>query len=451
VATIKHVEDLAALLREDPQRLARTLERLDDVQIAAQIDNLGPDEQDRILQLVEPDRRPLVLDGMRYEQAAGVIERRPPEEAAQLLDELDTDDVADILGRLDKEQIRPILSRFDDEDAEEIEELLTYAPTSAGGIMAAAPIVVHDEITVGEALRAVRETEELPEQAFLVHVVDDDYRLVGVASLRALVVSVPDAPIREVMDAEVVSVRADTDQEDVADIASRYDLVELPVVDSHHRLLGVVTIDDIVDVLREEATEDILKFAGAGEMLEDTRSFWASFRARLPWLGTAALGGLLVAMSLSGFENALRTFPALALFMPVVAGMGGNVGTQSSTIVVRGLAVGYVERAKIMRLLLREVALGASLGLIYGMAIAAAAPLIGVEAGEPVRLGMVITLGMIGSMSIAATVGTSVPLMLDSLEIDPAIATGPFVTTSVDILGLLFYFWLSTVLLGVAL
>jgi magnesium transporter len=317
--------------------------------------------------------------------------------------------------------------------------------------MAAAPIVVHDEITVGEALRAVRETEELPEQAFLVHVVDDDYRLVGVASLRALVVSVPDAPIREVMDAEVVSVRADTDQEDVADIASRYDLVELPVVDSHHRLLGVVTIDDIVDVLREEATEDILKFAGAGEMLEDTRSFWASFRARLPWLGTAALGGLLVAMSLSGFENALRTFPALALFMPVVAGMGGNVGTQSSTIVVRGLAVGYVERAKIMRLLLREVALGASLGLIYGMAIAAAAPLIGVEAGEPVRLGMVITLGMIGSMSIAATVGTSVPLMLDSLEIDPAIATGPFVTTSVDILGLLFYFWLSTVLLGVAL
>lgn len=451
MANLKQIDDLARLLREDPERLARTLERLDDVQIAAQIDNLDPEQQDQLLALVEPDRRPLVLEGMRYEQAAAVIERRAPEEAVRLLDELDTDDVADILGRLGKEQIGQILQRFDDEDAEEIEELLTYAPTSAGGIMSAPPIVVHDEITVGEALRRVRETEDLPEQAFWVHVVDEDYRLVGVASLRALVVSLPDAPIREVMDPEVVSVRPETDQEDVADVASRYDLVEIPVVDAQHRLVGVVTIDDIVDVLREEATEDILKFAGAGHMLDDTRSFWASFRARLPWLGAAALGGLLVALSLSGFEDALRTFPALALFMPVVAGMGGNVGTQSSTIVVRGLAVGYVERAKIMRLLVREVSLGASLGFLYGACIAVAAPLVGIDDADPVGLGMVITFGMVGSMTIASTVGTSVPLLLNALEIDPAIATGPFVTTSVDILGLLFYFWLSTVLLGVAL
>jgi magnesium transporter len=445
-----HFDDLARPLREgDPEPLRRTLERLDDVQIAAQVDNLTPDEQDRVFQLLPADRRPTVLENMRYEQAGAVIRRRAPEEAAQLLDELDSEDVADILGRLDREHLKEILTRFDAEDADEIQDLLAYDPASAGGIMGPPPIVVPDECTVAEALRTVRETPDLPEQAFAVHVVDEDRRLVGVASLRALVVGNPDSPIRDVMDPEVVAVTPQTDQEHVADLASRYDLVEVPVVDAQHRLLGVVTIDDIVDVLREEATEDILKFAGAGEGLDDTRSFWASFRARLPWLGAAAVGGILVALSLSGFENALQTLPALALFMPVIAGMGGNVGTQSSTIVVRGLAVGYVERAKLSRLVVREMGLGASLGMIYGIVIALCAPWIGAGPEDPVRLGGVIAGGMVGSMTIAATVGTSVPLVLAWLNVDPAIATGPFVTTAVDILGLLFYFWLATMLLGV--
>jgi magnesium transporter len=188
--------------------------------------------------------------------------------------------------------------------------------------------------------------------------------------------------------------------------------------------------------------------AGAGEELIDTHSFLSSFRARLPWLFMAALGGLLVAVSLQGFEDALRLVPALALFMPVVAGMGGNVGTQSSTIVVRGIAVGYVDSSRVGRLLVREIALGATLGLIFGTLIALIAPLLGATAADPVGLGMVVTLGMAGCMVIAAAVGTSVPLMLHRFNIDPAIATGPFVTTSVDILGLLFYFWLATVLMS---
>ena len=158
---------------------------------------------------------------------------------------------------------------------------------------------------------------------------------------------------------------------------------------------------------------------------------------------------LLVAISLQGFEDALRSVPALALFMPVVAGMGGNVGTQSSTIVVRGIAVGYVEHTRIGRLVLREVGLGASLGMIYGIVIALLAPLVGTAGSDPLGLGLVITLGMMGSMIIAAAVGTSVPLILHRLNIDPAIATGPFVTTAVDILGLLFYFWLATLLLEI--
>ena len=212
----------------------------------------------------------------------------------------------------------------------------------------------------------------------------------------------------------------------------------------------MVTVDDVVDVLREEATEDILKMAGAGEAITDTQSFGASFKARFPWLMAAAIGGLFVASSLSGFEDALRAVPVLALFMPVVAGMGGNVGTQSSTIVVRGLAVGYVDRGGLRGLVLREVALGALLGLVTGLVVSMAAAALGFDGIDMLPLIGVLTGGLVGSMTIAAAVGAGIPLVLERLQIDPAVATGPFVTTAVDVLGLL-YFGLASVMLELPL
>ncbi len=443
--------DLAKLVKSgDVRRLARALARCDDVQLGAQLDNLEPGEQDMVFAHLPAERRPAALAGMRYEVAAQIIGRLAPEEAAGLLDGLESDDAADILGRIDEGKLRQILARFDAADARALEELLAYPERSAGGIMSPSLFSVHQDVTIAEATRRIQTTEELPQHVQYLYVVDEHERLVGVIGLRDLVLSKPDQPIHSVMATELVTVAADTDQEKVAEVASRYDLVAIPVVDDQRRLLGVVTIDDILDVVREEATEDILRMAGAGHMLIDTREFRASFRARLPWLGAAAAGGLLVAISLQGFEDALRSMPALALFMPVVAGMGGNVGTQSSTIVVRGLAVGYVETSRIGRLVLREVTLGASLGLIYGIAIAVLAPVVGASGGDPFGLGLVITLGTMGSMIIAAAVGTCVPLIMHRLDIDPAIATGPFVTTAVDILGLLFYFWLATIVLTIA-
>lgn len=450
MAALLPAEDLGKLARGEAKDLARGLSRLDDVQVATQLDNLEPDLQDAILAALPEERRAEVIEAMRYESAAEVIRRLSPEDAADILEDVDSEDVADILGRLSKPELRSILERFDDkEDVDEIEELLAYEQTSAGGIMSVDFIAVHDEVTVAEVSRRLQQAEDLPDESFYIYVTDEDDRLVGVVSLRNLVVADPDDEIREAMNTEPVTVLPNTDQEDVAQLASRYDVVAVPVVDEQRRILGIVRIDDIVDVIREEATEDILKMAGAGEALVDTRSFFASFRARFPWLMTAAVGGVLVAMSLSGFEDALRAVPVLALFMPVVAGMGGNVGTQSSTIVVRGLAVGYVEKAKITRLVLRETALGATLGLFYGVVIALCAPLVGRDVGDPLRLGIVLTGGMFGSMTIAALVGSSVPLLLDRFNVDPAVATGPFVTTAVDILGLLFYFSLAAWLLGV--
>jgi len=440
---------LGRLLRGDPRLLARALARLDAVQIAAQLDNLDSSDQRQVMQLLPVERRPEVLEAMRFESAAELIRVLAPEEAATLLDELDSDDAADILQRLDPSSIRAIGSRLDPADVGELEELLTYEPNTAGGIMSPDFVAIHDNVSVAEVVRFLqKEAEDLPEDVFDVYVLDASERLVGAITLRALVISAPDVPVRDVMDKEVLAVEAETDQEIVADIASRYDLVTVPVIDRQQRMLGVVTIDDIVDVLREEATEDILKMAGAGEMLADTRYFAQSLRTRLPWLMGAAVGGLLVAISLSGFEASVAAVPALAAFMPIVAGMGGNIGTQSSTIIVRGLAVGYVERGAIGRIVVREVMLALVIGLLSGAMVSLIAPYAGIDAADPVRLGLVVTGGLMGSMAIAATVGTLMPLALEAANVDPAVATGPFVTTAVDILGLLFYFALATWLMG---
>jgi magnesium transporter len=392
-----------------------------------------------------------VLAAMRYEVAAELVARLAPEEAATLLDELRADDVVDILGRIPPEQLDRILSRLDAEDADEIQGLLSYDENSAGGLMSRAFVACPEDATVAQALDAVRGARDLPRNAFFVYVVDREQRLVGACSLRDIVRARPEQALREVMTAEVITVTPATDQEEVADIVSRYDLLAVPVVDDHRHLLGIVEVDDVVDVLREEATEDMLKMAGAGERLVEARSFGASFRSRSRWLAAAAAGGVLAAISLSAFEGALQAVPLLALFMPVVAGMGGNVGTQSSTVVVRGLAVGFVETERIRRVVVREVGLGATSGVLYGLLIAGVAMALGDGAVDPLRLGAVVALGTFLSMTLAAAVGTLVPLLLDRLAVDPAIATGPFVTTSVDVLGLMLYLWLAARLLGIGL
>jgi magnesium transporter len=441
-------ERLHELIRDrDQRRLRRLLTRLDEVQIASQLDNLTAEDQLHILGLLPTDRRAPVLAHMRYEAAATLVARLAPEQAAALLDDLRPDDVVDILGRIDDKLLGDILSRLHQADAEAIEELLAYDDDTAGGIMSPRFFATRADNTVAETLTQLQAVE-LPTHVMYVYVVDPEGKLVGVCSLRQFVQHRPHEHVRDFMQAEVVSVRVDADQEDVADLVSRYDLVAMPVVDAHNLLIGVVEVDDVVDVLREEATEDILQMAGAGHQLSDARSFWPSLRVRWRWLGAAALGGTIAAYSLSSFDASLAEVPALAFFMPVVAGMGGNVGMQSSTIVVRGLAVGFLEAERVRRLVVREVALGASLGLLYGVLIGLFALWLGRADAEPWRLGTVVSCGCAGSMVLAAIVGTCTPLALDRFGVDPAIATGPFVTTSVDVMGLLFYFWLANVLLG---
>lgn len=430
------------------RRLRQMLDKLDDVQIASQLDNLDLSDQLAVLRVLTVERRSAVVGAMRFEAAADVISALAPEEAASVVDSLETDDAVDILGRIDAEQLDQILAKLDKDDAEEIEQLLAYDESTAGGLMSPEFLSVSPDATVAEALATIQSAEEIPEAAFYVYVVDRRDHLVGVCSLRMLVTSRPIQRIADIMLTELITISVNTDQEEVAELVSRYDLVAVPVVDNQRRMLGVIEVDDVLDVIREEATEDILKMAGAGEELSDARSFGSAFQSRWRWLGAAALGGMFVATSLAGFHHALAETPALALFMPVVAGMGGNVGIQSSTIVVRGLAVGYLETFHVRRLIAREVALGSTLGLLYGVVIASSSWWLS-EGTDPLRLGIVVAGGTAGSMTIASAMGTCTPLLLDRLGVDPAVATGPFVTTTVDVMGLLFYFWLSSVLLGV--
>ncbi len=449
VRTRKHDLLADALEGRDTRRLRHLLARLDPVQIATRLDNLSSEERLVVLQQVDPALRAEVLESMRYEAAADVVQRLVPDEAARLVDELEVDDAVDILGRLSKDQLEDILARLDAEDADELQDLLAYDENTAGGIMSPEVLRCTSDATVAEVLTMLRSAPEVPESSFYVYVVEPDGKLIGQVSLRALVTNDPQTPVEDIMERDVVAVRAEMDQEEVADVVGRYDLVSVPVVDGQFRLLGKIDVDDVLDVMREEATEDILKMAGAGEELAEAQSFRSAVKVRSRWLSAAALGGLFAALNLAQFEHELGQVPALSFFMPVVAGMGGNVGTQSATIVVRGLAVGYVGTDRLWQVVVREMLLGAVLGLLYGLLVGGVATLIGGTSVEPMQLGAVIALAMLGSMTLAASVGAGVPLLLDRLDVDPAVATGPFVTTTVDVLGLLLYLGLARVLLGV--
>ena len=247
------------------------------------------------------------------------------------------------------------------------------------------------------------------------------------------------------MATDVFSVQTDMDQEEGARIVARYDILAVPVVDGTNRLVGIVTVDDVIDIIRKEATEDILKMAGAGEEFVETKSILKSTRIRLPWLFASCAGGIIAFFIIGKFEDSLLKFAYLAAFIPVIMGMGGNIGTQSSTIVVRGLATGRLNVRDIWTVVLKELTIGAILGTVYGLLIGSVAQF----RYSMLALALAVALAVISSMSIAALVGSLVPMGFARVNIDPAVATGPFVTTAIDIISLSFYFVIATTLLGI--
>ena len=360
---------------------------------------------------------------------------------AEIIQNAPTNDQSDILNALEEETAKSILDLLKKEEQEEIAEIMGYPKDSAGSLMNTDVFTLHESITAGEAIKTLQDQEDA-EMVFYLYITDDDDRLVGVISLRILTTTPSNTTLKDIMIKNVHSIRPETDQEDVARIVAQYNFLAVPVIDSDSQLLGIVTVDDVVDVIREEATEDFLQMAGAGKDREILlKSSWESAKTRLPWLFASWIGGVVAASLIGVFEHMLENIIALAAFIPVILGMGGNIATQSSTIIVRGMATGRVNIGGEIKLILKEIQVGMLLGVLYGILLGAFAHLVFTNA--PDNLGLVVGLSIFVSMVVAATVGTIIPLILRKLDIDPAIATGPFVTTSIDILGVLFYFLIA--------
>ena len=364
---------------------------------------------------------------------------------SSLIQNASTNDQSYILGSLKEEQAQSVIDLLKKEEQEEIEEIMAYPQDSAGSMMATDVFTLYQNTTCGDALKTLQDQQEA-EMVFYLYITDEDDSLVGVASLRALATTPSNTLLKDIMEKRVHSVRPETDQEDVAQIVAQYNYLAVPVIDGDGRLLGIVTVDDVVDVIREEATEDFLQMAGAGKDREILlKSSWENAKVRLPWLFASWIGGVMAAYIIGKYENMLESMIALAAFIPIIIGMGGNIGTQSSTIIVRGMATGRIEIGNEFKVLLKELRVGLILGVLYGI-------MLGIFAnfkflGSNPMLGVVVGLSICSSMLLATAVGTFTPLILRKLDIDPAVATGPFVTTSIDILGVLLYFMIAGLLL----
>ena len=376
-----------------------------------------------------------LLSNENLERIASIIEKAP------------TSDQSGILNLLKEEKAQSVIELLNIDEQEEIAEIMGYPEDSAGSLMNTEVFTLHESITAGDAIKTLQDQEDA-EMVFYLYITDDDDRLVGVISLRILTTTPSTTTLKDIMIKNVHTIRPETDQEEVARIVAQYNFLAVPVVDSDSHLLGIVTVDDVVDVIREEATEDFLQMAGAGKDREILlKSSWESAKTRLPWLFASWIGGVIAAYLIGVFEGMLENIIALAAFIPVILGMGGNIATQSSTIIVRGMATGRVNIGGEIKLILKEMKVGIILGTLYGVLLGVFAKYI--FADSHTNLGIVVGLSICVSMLVAATVGTVIPLLLRKLDIDPAVATGPFVTTSIDILGVLFYFLIAGLFLSI--
>ena len=395
--------------------------------------------------ITDVEQKGIIFSELEEDTFKDLIEDMPVEAIVEILESMSADDVADIIGRLPEGRSQDILEKMKKAESEEVEDLLRYDDDTAGGIMVPDFIALKEDVTAREAIESLQKEHSDVEMAFYLYVVDEYGKLVGVSSLRQLVVVAPETPLKEFMSTDVFSVRTDMDQEEVARIVARYDILAVPVVDDSNRLVGVVTVDDVIDILRKEATEDILKMAGVGEEFVETKSILRSTRIRLPWLFASCIGGLFAFFIIGKFESTILKYAYLAAFIPVIMGMGGNIGTQSSTIVVRGLATGRLNVRDIWAVVLKELSIGVILGLVYGALIGSVAQL----RYSMTALAVSVALAVISSMSVAALVGSLVPMAFARINIDPAVATGPFVTTAIDIISVFLYFKIATTLLGI--
>lgn len=433
----------SAIASRDETLLRALLADLHPADVAELIANLDPDERAFAFSILRR-RAPAVLSEVDGEIQSELLDILGDAEVGRIVKELPSDEAVDILGVLPEERALNILRHVGDPEARGIRKLLKFAEDTAGGIMAAEFVAVHDDATAADAIEELRRRADELEEHQRVYVIDHDGKLVGTLSLGRLLLARPTTPISQIMKGDVISVPTDMDQEEVAAIVRKYDLVAVPVVDAEGKMVGSISIDDVVDVMQEEASEDVARMAGTTDEEIGEESVLRVSTIRLPWLIAGLIGECVAALLLSRYERSLEAVLALAFFIPVITAMGGNVGMQSSAVVVRAIALGEWNLVDLRRQLFRAVAVASINGLVCGGLLALVA---GLWQGDP-RLGAVVGISLFAGMIVAGITGTFYPLVLRRLRVDPAIASGPFVTVSNDVLNLLIYFTVASVALS---
>ena len=429
---------------EQPEEIRKLLEEVRPGDVAELIEKLTDEEQKiKIFQAFTDEEASEILPLLNDENRDIVIHKMTVSEISEIVEEMDSDDAADIVQELPDKQKEELLAALPAEDSAEVRSLLTYPEESAGGIMQLELVSLRDSQTCQHAIEMIRAKADEVEELHNVFVTNSDDVLLGVVPLRKLILHSPDTPIKKIMESHPLSINVMEDEEAVAAAFRKYDIVSLPVVDDAGRLAGRILHDDVIDVITEIDTEDILKTAGTDEEEFESASWLHAARSRLPWLLSSLLGGLVMAAIIGGMGAPLQQTIALAAFIPVILAMGGNVSTQSSAIVVRGLALGKISGGGIARFLIKELRVGLAMAASCGTLIGITATFM----NEDPKMGIVVGVSMAISMAFASIMGSSVPLILNRLKADPVLGAGPIALTMADISGLVIYFTVASYML----
>ena len=433
-------EEFRKFLLHAPQ--SKVMQYIEDVHPVDILDILRDDEEDAqdILGRLPENYIAQIIDEAETEEKYHFLMQFSENKQKNIMEAMSSDELTDLLGILDEDQANKLLARMTEEDARKVRQLLSYEPDTAAGIMATEFICIKEYMNVEETLRYLQANQEEMDNAYNLYVIDSLDRLKGVVSLKDLVSSTFTTSIREIIQTNVESIPYHMDQEEVGHLFEKYGYLTMPVVDHIGRLLGIVTVDDVMQILRDENTEDIHKLGGVGEGEKLNGTLKESVRSRLPWLLVNLLTAILASAIVGLFEGTIEKVVSLATFMPIVAGMGGNAGTQTLTVMVRGLALGELDYKHIKKVLFKEIGIGIITGISIGCIIA----VLGYMWEGNIIFGLVIGIAMVLNMIVATLSGFTVPIVLKKIKVDPALASSVFVTTFTDVLGFFFFLGLAT-------
>ena len=421
------------------------LEQIDEIHPVDFLEALGEFDDDPLIILEKlPDEYvALLLDYAEDDEKFNLLSLFSKNRQAQIISEMSSDELVDLLGTLDEDEQNEIITNMNTEEVEEVKALLSYDPESAGGIMATEFISIKETDTVNETINYLRTMAPDSETPYYIYVVDDLDVLKGVVPLRQIIVSTPDTLIKDIMIENIISAPVDMDQEEVSHIFEKYGFMAIPVVDHNGKILGIITVDDVMEIMKEEYTEDMFRLAGLDEEEKVAGTVIGAIKSRLPWLLVNLVTATLAAKTVSLFENTIAQIVALATFMPMVAGMGGNAGSQTLTLIIRGIAIGEISYENQADILKKEIAIGIINGLCLGLVVG----VLGYFWVGSLVFGFVIGTAMLLNLIVATISGYLVPVLLKKVGIDPALASAVFVTTVTDVLGFFFFLGLATIML----